>query len=182
MKYKHVNLPINIEYYYFDTFSIEWDQEDEDRSRPPFPETADLEAEIEHISHDEEYDVWSVTLDASASLAENEDDDALLFFDARVVGIFTSRAMLKDADLPEGHALIGSTAASALYGALRERLASATAASPYGAYYLPVAQLFFPPKEIKVRKSITKKTASAEAREKKEHPVARQAHLKFVKE
>ena len=182
MKFKHVNLPINVENYFFETFCVEWDADDGSGKRQPFPEAIDLEAEIQHAAQDKNNDVWIVTLDVTSALAENEDDDALLYFEARVIGIFTSPPMLQGSDLAEGHALIGSSTAEVLCGALRERLAAATATSPYGAYYLPLSHIFFPPKEIKVSKATNKKLAAAEAKEKKEKAGARQTHLKFVKE
>jgi hypothetical protein len=175
MKYDRVDLPVRVENYFFEDFGVEWEPENENDKRSPFPDSVDVSAEIEHVAVEQGRDVWTVVIDANASLSDNEEDDALLFFDASIVGIFSSAVPAEETDIPKIHAMIGASAADTLMGALRERLASATAASPYGPYYLPVIHLLFQPKEIKIKKKTGKK---AQAKSK---TGAKQAHLKIVK-
>ena len=175
MKYDRIDLPVRVENYFFEDFGVEWEPESENDKRNPFPDSVDVSAEIEHVAVEQGRDIWTVVLEANTSLSDNEEDDALLFFDASVVGIFSSAVPAVDTDIPNIHAMIGASAADVLMGALRERLALATAASPYGPYYLPVIHLLFKPKEIKIKKSAGKKAPA------KGKTGAKQAHLKIVK-
>lgn len=182
--FKRSFLPVSLMECLFQTFTVEWDLDDQD-NREPFPEEVTIDASIEHIHAERGHDVWAVHLDA-VSMGEDEFDaddidgdsaDSQLFFDISVTGIFSSATLLDKENTAQVHAIIASEAAQTLLGIVRARLAQATAGSSYGVYYLPSVQLFIEPQEIKTVK-IPRKSSG----KKKETAVKKPAHLKIVKD